>query len=87
MRRHRASTTVPTPQAPDAAVDRETLLLPPPAAARRLTVAVQTLARWRVEGTGPAYVKIGGRVAYPVVDLDAWVAARRFTNTADRRTG
>jgi len=35
-----------------------------------------TLAHWRSEGRGPAYIKIGWRVAYRGSDLNAWLAAR-----------
>ena len=35
-----------------------------------------TLAHWRSEGRGPAYVKIGARVAYRGTDLNAWLASR-----------
>ena len=53
-------------------------LLRPPAAAEFLGVAVQTLARWRVEGVGPLYVKLGARlVAYPQDALEQFVGRRR----------
>ena len=39
-------------------------------AAAHLRCAKQTLARWRCEGGGPAYVKAGGRVLYRREDLD-----------------
>jgi hypothetical protein len=55
----------------------------PPAAAAILGVAVQTLARWRVEGIGPSFVKVGPRlVAYPddaLRDFDS----RRRRSTSD----
>ena len=40
-------------------------------------VAVRTLQDWRCNGSGPAYAKLGKRVAYAVTDLDAYLAARR----------
>ena len=33
-----------------------------------------TLAHWRCEGRGPAYVKIGSRVAYCGSGLNEWLA-------------
>ena len=40
----------------------------------RLGIAVQTLARWRCEGRGPEYLKIGSRrVAYPADAVNAWL--------------
>ena len=35
-----------------------------------------TLAHWRSEGRGPAYVKLGSRVAYSGRALNEWLAAR-----------
>lgn len=35
-----------------------------------------TLAHWRSEGRGPAYVKLGPKVAYRGADLNAWLDAR-----------
>ena len=35
-----------------------------------------TMAHWRSEGRGPAYVKIGSRVAYSGADLNAWLASQ-----------
>jgi hypothetical protein len=35
-------------------------------------VTVGTLRNWRAMRIGPAYVKIGKAVLYPVDELDAW---------------
>ena len=35
-----------------------------------------TLAQWRCDGRGPAYVKIGQRIAYRGADLNAWLESR-----------
>ena len=40
-----------------------------------------TLAHWRSEGRGPAFIKIGSRVAYAGCDLNAWLADRRIEPT------
>lgn len=40
-----------------------------------------TLAHWRSEGRGPAYVKLGARVAYRGLDLNAWLAAQTVRPT------
>jgi hypothetical protein len=73
------------PEVPATSVDcaDPEALLPPPAAARRLNVAVQTLARWRMEQKGPPFYLVGGRVAYRWADIEAWLAERRFAS----RTG
>ncbi len=45
----------------------ETYLTPQKLVARWAdSVTVQTLANWRAKGVGPAYIKIGTRVAYPI---------------------
>jgi hypothetical protein len=58
-------------------------LLAPEEAAQQLKMAKQTLARWRVEGTGPLFVRLGNRVFYRSTDLHAFVAGRVFTSTAE----
>jgi len=40
-------------------------------------VSVRTLQDWRVWGIGPAYTKLGRRVAYAVADLEAFMASGR----------
>ena len=35
-----------------------------------------TLAHWRCQGRGPAFVKLGSRVAYRGADLNAWLEAQ-----------
>jgi hypothetical protein len=59
-------------------------LLPPRDAGRRLGgTAEQTLAKWRVYGTGPEFVKIGKRVFYEESALDAFIAERRRRSTSE----
>lgn len=50
-------------------------------AAARLGLSVSTLNKWRVYGTGPAFVKLGASVFYREEDLAAFVAARTRTTT------
>lgn len=47
------------------------------AAAHLGVLSVRTLQDWRRKGAGPAYFRLGRRVAYSVVDLDAFLAAAR----------
>ncbi|MGO3392600.1 helix-turn-helix domain-containing protein [Glutamicibacter arilaitensis] len=42
-------------------------------AAEFLRVPVATLRYWRHMGTGPKSARIGGRVMYKQVDLEAWI--------------
>ncbi len=43
---------------------------------RRWTISSRTLERWRWRHEGPAYLKIGGRVAYRLEDVEAYEAKR-----------
>ena len=45
-----------------------------------------TRAHWRCEGRGPAYVKLGSRVAYSGAALNEWLRSRTVQPT-DRVTG
>lgn len=40
-------------------------------------LSVRTLQDWRRKGTGPAYFRLGRRVAYSLADLNAFLAAAR----------
>lgn len=42
-----------------------------------------TVARWRREGNGPAYLKLGRRVMYRRVDVQAWLNNQLVRNTAE----
>lgn len=54
-------------------------------AAAYLGLTVKALAIMRSLGNGPAFFKLGGKCFYMREDLDAWVASRRATSTADYR--
>jgi hypothetical protein len=47
------------------------------------TISVRTLANWRSTKNSPPYVKVGGRVLYPIKDLLAWETRR--TMSADKK--
>lgn len=52
-----------------------------------ILAAPQTRARWRCEGQGPAFVKLGRRVAYLGRDLISYVERRRVSSTSQRPQG
>ena len=54
-------------------------------AATYLRLRPATLERWRSNGGGPAYCKLGGRVVYAREELDAFADAGRRLSTADSR--
>lgn len=44
--------------------------------AKRWGISPRTLERWRSIGFGPAFLKLGGRVAYRLADVEAFEAAQ-----------
>ncbi|MGH6819643.1 MAG: helix-turn-helix transcriptional regulator [Methylocella sp.] len=46
-------------------------------------LSASTLAKLRLTGSGPAYVKLGRRVVYRIDDLDAWIQANRHKSTSE----
>jgi predicted DNA-binding transcriptional regulator AlpA len=59
------------------------LILSPNEAAEFLGLAKATLAKCRCCGGGPAYLKLGRKVAYRLFDLEEWLVARRVSSTSD----
>ena len=51
-------------------------------AASYIGLAVSTLAKFRVDGSGPRYIR-AGRILYDRDDLDAWLASRKRVSTSD----
>lgn len=52
-------------------------------AAALLRLSERTLERYRIAGTGPAFVKLGRRVVYRRLDLHAWARAQTRHSTSD----
>ena len=48
-------------------------------------ISVGTLRNWRSMRVGPAFIKIGKAVLYPVAELDAWDEQNRVTCRAPKR--
>jgi hypothetical protein len=53
-------------------------------AAQWLGLSGRTLEKHRTYGTGPGYKKIGGRVVYALMDLQAWADRGSMVSTTDR---
>lgn len=53
-------------------------------AAELLGIKKQTLAVWRLKGSGPRYIKAGSRVLYSTDEITAWLTAHTRTSTSDR---
>ena len=55
-------------------------------AAEHLTVAVRTLQRWRCEGAGPRWYRLGKRrCAYKLSDLESWAERNACRSTAEAK--
>lgn len=61
--------------------------LSPDQAAPELGRKPSTLAKWRVSGGGPRFIKSGGRILYRLSDLRAWMDSRTFTSTSEFHGG
>ncbi|MCA3559897.1 MAG: DNA-binding protein [Aestuariivirga sp.] len=55
--------------------------------AARWTISPRTLERWRFTGEGPQFIKIGGRVAYRLGDVEAYEAEQIRQVTPGVRRG
>ena len=54
---------------------------------KRLNVSVASRRRWRLQGRGPAFLKVGCLVRYRPEDLESWIADRPVGGyLVDRRT-
>ena len=42
-----------------------------------------TLRRMRIDGSGPKFIKRGGRIYYRTEDLDAWMAEGEAQSTSE----
>jgi predicted site-specific integrase-resolvase len=54
-------------------------------AANYMGLSPKTLEKWRMEGIGPNFVKLGGRVFYFKSDLDEYLSGRVVSSTAQAR--
>lgn len=52
--------------------------------ADRWRISPRTLERWRWEGKGPHYLKIGNRIAYRLEDIEAYEAEHRLSPAVAR---
>ena len=52
-------------------------------AAPYVGVRRKTLANWRVEGVGPKFLRVGGRVRYHPRDISEWLDGRRVQSTSE----
>ena len=53
-------------------------------AAYRYSYSRQWFQRARWAGDGPKYVKVRGKVLYPLKETDAWFASHLISNTSEK---
>ena len=58
-----------------------------PDAAIHIGLSARTLEKHRCYGTGPIFRKLGGRIVYAIVDLDAWADLGTRRSTSDKGIG
>ena len=52
-------------------------------AATRLRMSRQTLAKWRLAGFGPKFIRCGRKILYRREDLTRWLETRTATSTSE----
>lgn len=53
-------------------------------AGETLGIKTPTLRKWRREGIGPPWIRLGGRlIGYLESDLKKWLVQNRYTSNAD----
>jgi predicted DNA-binding transcriptional regulator AlpA len=51
-------------------------------AAEYTSISKSSLDKLRVYGGGPSFIKVGSRIVYDRVDLDAWLLGKKVANTS-----
>jgi hypothetical protein len=75
------SSSVPAPQKP---ATPSFVLLTPKETARRLKVSVSWLAKARMRGDGPPYIRIGRSIRYAEAALIQWMKGRQRMSTSEQ---
>ena len=57
--------------------------LPIPEAAEFCGITIGKLAKFRMEGGGPRYIKIGREILYDTNDLEKWLEENKYGSTAE----
>lgn len=50
--------------------------------AEKLNVTEGAMAKWRVAGEGPRFIRVGRRICYDPNDVAAWLDTRRVSSTS-----
>ena len=52
-------------------------------AAAYVGIKKSTLQKYRTEGTGPRFIKLGKVVSYDQIDCDRWIEEHKFSSVAE----
>src|SRR5438105_619220 len=69
------------PQFGEHSLSLRSSLLSPEELAQNLGLSPATLADWRSQGRGPAYLKAGRRIWYPKVHVERWIQSQIHETT------
>lgn len=58
-------------------------LVSPATLAERLGTTERTLSEWRINGRGPAFIRVGRGVRYRPEAVDEWLLSQEHASTAD----
>lgn len=50
-------------------------------------IAVRTLANWRSSGNGPEFIRMGGKILYPLAKIESWEERNTFKSTQQYGAG
>lgn len=64
-----------------------TVYLRPAEAGQRVHLSQSTLAKMRLRGDGPPFKKVGGKVVYPEMELEAWLEAKPLQTSTSSAAG
>jgi predicted DNA-binding transcriptional regulator AlpA len=77
-----SQTSTPSGQSAANRPTATSVMLTPKQAARHLNLSVSWLAKRRLAGDGPPYVKLGGAVRYDEATLRQWMKSQQRTSTS-----
>jgi len=77
-----SKTSTPSGQSAADRLTATSVMLTPKQAARHLNLSVSWLAKRRLAGDGPPYVKLGGAVRYAEASLQQWMKGQQRTSTS-----
>ena len=69
----------------DSSLENQIVLLPETRVAELLGVTRRCLQRWRADGSGPVYIKMGRHIRYRKEHIEKWLDKQSRHSTAEDR--